>query len=149
MAEVFRGERQRSAELAGDLHVARPATCRLLHPRLFGALRRGARANDRLDRGLQCPLQPFEDARGWRLHAGRGTEAAMDRGVRSEPDSMRLRRSPEGGGDVARIGSDLLQGRAGRFLIRRHLSSLSPCWQNAAKLIALTYEEGLYSPPSQ
>src|SRR5262245_39594764 len=43
----------------------------------------------------------------------------------------------------------LLPGRAGRFLIRRHLSSLSPCRQNAANIDCVDYEEGLYSPPSQ
>ena len=83
MAEVFRGECQRSAELAGDLYVAGSATRRLLHPRLFGALRRGAGADDRLDRSLLYAPPSFEDAGRQRFHAGRGTEAAMDRGIQT------------------------------------------------------------------
>ena len=91
MAEVFRGVRQRSAELTGDLDAAGPATRRLLRPRLFGAIRRGAGADDRLDRGLRRPLRPFEDASGRRLHQGRRAEAAMDRRIRSSHDLVSLR----------------------------------------------------------
>jgi hypothetical protein len=81
MADVLRPKPWRSAELAGDLDVAGFADGRLLHPHLFCALRRSVRAVDRLARGLRRPLLPFEDARGRRLHSGRGTEVAMDRRI--------------------------------------------------------------------
>jgi len=126
MAEVFRGESQRSAELAGYLHVIGPATRRLLHPRLFGALRWGAGSDDRLARSFQRSLWPFEDAGRRRFHSGRGDEAAMDRGIQTWAHPVRLRRSQEGRGYVAIARADALPGRAGWFLIRRHLS---PCLQ--------------------
>jgi len=43
MADVLRSVPWRSAELAGDQDVAGFADGRLLHPRLFGALRRSAK----------------------------------------------------------------------------------------------------------